>query len=188
MLKPIVIIIAIILLTACNTQEDVHSDNQIEESSMEMGNTNNVAKNSILTPIINNYLQLKNALVNDNSKDAAKAGKMLYETFKDFDKSKIEESKLKEYNEIVEDATEHGEHISTNADNIEHQREHFEMLSTDISDLIALLGTDRELYVDKCPMYNDGKGGKWISETKEIKNPYYGSDMMKCGSIVSTIK
>lgn len=191
MLKPIVTIIAIVLLTACNAKEGARSgeiNNHIEESSMEMGNTNNAETNTILTPIIDNYLQLKNALVKDNSKDAAKAGKLLYETFKGFDKSKIEKSKLKEYNEIVEDAKEHVEHISKNADNIEHQREHFEMLSTDISDLITLLGTDRTLYVDKCPMYNEGKGGKWISETKEIKNPYYGSEMMKCGSVISTIK
>lgn len=207
MLKSIIsIAIVSILLMSCNSEKESHSDDhhhsgsmsedhheheqngKVDESSMEMGNNTNVSKSSTLTPVIDTYIRLKNSLVQDDSKSAAKAGKMLFDSFKKLDKSKIEESKLKEYNEIVEDAMEHGEHIGENADNIDHQREHFEILSTNIVDLIKLLGTDRTLFVDKCPMYNDGKGGKWISETKEIKNPFYGDKMMKCGSIISTIK
>lgn len=205
MLKPIITIIVIALLTACNSQEDIHSDNDhkigemseehhsheqnnhTNESNKDMDSKSNISDNSIISPIISKYLQLKNSLVKDNSKDAADEGKMLFETFKNFDKSILEKSKLKEFGEIVEDAMEHAEHISGNANNIEHQREHFEILSTDINDLITLLGTDRTLYIVKCPMYNDSKGGKWISETKEIKNPFYGSKMMKCGSVISTI-
>lgn len=206
MLKSIIsIAIVSLLLMSCNSEksqseghhqsgsmtEDHHEhahNSNAEESGLEMGSTNKVSKNSILTPIIDNYLQIKNSLTQDNSKTAAKAGKMLYDSFKNLDKSKIETSKLKEYNEIVEDAMENAEHIGANGDKIDHQREHFEILSTDLNDLIVLVGADRELYVDKCPMYNDGKGAKWISETKEIKNPFLGGDMPKCGSIISTIK
>jgi hypothetical protein len=32
-------------------------------------------------------------------------------------------------------------------------------------------------------MADDNKGAVWISETKEIKNPYFGKDMATCGSI-----
>jgi len=207
MLKSIFSIgVVVLLLMSCNSENETHTEDhhqsgsmsedhhehehksKVEESIMDMGNTDNVPESSILTPIIDNYLKLKNALVQDNSKTAAKAGKTLFDSFENLDKSKIEKSNLKEYNEIVEDAMEHAEHIGENDDNIEHQREHFEILSTDLSDLIKLLGTDRTLFVDKCPMYNDGKGGKWISETKEIKNPFYGDKMMKCGSVISTIK
>jgi uncharacterized lipoprotein NlpE involved in copper resistance len=195
-----------LLLMSCNSEKESHSEDhhqsglmsedhnshenndKVEMSNMEMGNNTNVSKNSILTPIIDTYIRLKNSLVQDDGNSAAKAGKMLFDSFKKLNKSKIEESKLKEYNEIVEDALEHAEHIGENADNIDHQREHFEILSTDIVDLIKLLGTDRTLFVDKCPMYNDGKGAKWISETKDIKNPFLGGEMPKCGSIISTIK
>lgn len=44
------------------------------------------------------------------------------------------------------------------------------------------------LYVQKCPMANSNKGGIWLSTEKEIKNPYYGDDMLTCGSVVFTIK
>ncbi len=37
-------------------------------------------------------------------------------------------------------------------------------------------------------MYNDGKGGIWLSETKEIKNPYLGGKMPKCGTVQKEIQ
>ena len=70
-----------------------------------------------------------------------------------------------------------------NANNIAHQREHFALLSKDLNDLIVVFGTKRKLYQAFCPMYDDKKGAIWLSENKEIKNPYYGSKMLSCGSI-----
>jgi hypothetical protein len=32
-------------------------------------------------------------------------------------------------------------------------------------------------------MYKKGKGAFWLSETKEIKNPYLGKTMPTCGTI-----
>ena len=63
------------------------------------------------------------------------------------------------------------------------------MLSKDIADLIKTFGTGGQtLYKDFCPMASDGKGAIWISEVKEIKNPYLGSKMPECGSVKETIK
>ena len=39
------------------------------------------------------------------------------------------------------------------------------------------------LYHDHCPMAQDNKGAMWLSETKEIRNPYFGDKMMTCGSV-----
>ena len=57
------------------------------------------------------------------------------------------------YMEITESAKEHAEHIVKSP--IDHQREHFEALSTDMTDLVALLGTDKVIYQDYCPMANN---------------------------------
>ena len=95
----------------------------------------------------------------------------------------IPANKHKEYMEIAENAKENAEHISDNTGKIDHQREHLASLSKDVSDLITLFGTTQKLYQDYCPMYNDGKGAVWISEAKTIKNPYYGSKMLTCGSV-----
>jgi hypothetical protein len=37
-------------------------------------------------------------------------------------------------------------------------------------------------------MYNNNKGATWLSETKEIKNPYMGKKQPTCGSLKEEIK
>ncbi|RVT75377.1 DUF3347 domain-containing protein [Flavobacterium sufflavum] len=137
--------------------------------------------------IVTNYLALKNALTKDDGKAAAKAGKTLYTTFNAVKTNTIDAKLKKEYMDIAESAKEHAEHIGDNAGKIDHQREHFVLLSKDINDLIKLFGAKQKLYQDYCPMANEGKGAIWISELKDIKNPYYGSKMLNCGSIKKTL-
>ena len=133
--------------------------------------------------IISDYLKLKNALTKDDTKGAANAGKAIYATFNKVNTSAIDPKLKTEYIDIADDAKEHAEHIGDNGGKIDHQREHFAMLSKDVNDLIKIFGAKQKLYQDFCPMYNEGKGAIWISESKEIKNPYYGSKMLTCGSM-----
>ena len=139
-----------------------------------------------INEIVTNYLKLKNALIKDDSKGAANAGKALYATFNSLDANSLDAKLKTAYIDIKDDAKEHAEHIGDNAGKIEHQREHFAMLSKDIHDLIKTFGTTQKLYQDYCPMYDQGKSGYWISEIKEIKNPYYGAQMLTCGGIKKT--
>jgi hypothetical protein len=134
--------------------------------------------------IVSRYLLLKNALAKDDSKAAANAGKSLFEAFSTINPNTLEQKKKSFYLDIAESAKENAEHIGDNSGKIDHQREHFALLSRDISDLIKTFGRNgQKLYQDFCPMYNDGKGADWISETKEIKNPYFGKVMSACGSV-----
>jgi len=142
-------------------------------------------KNAATTSIIDAYIQIKNGLVADNKNDAVKGGTALLAAFAKFDMSTLKGDIHKEYMEIMESAKEHAEHIVKS--DIAHQREHFEVLSTDVNDLITLLGTEKTLYHDFCPMANNNKGAYWLSEVKEIKNPYFGAKMMKCGSVKKQI-
>ena len=145
------------------------------------------AKNFSIAPIVTDYLSLKNALVSDDDKAAASAGKKLLGTLNKVDMKTIPADKHKEFMEIFESAKENAEHIGENAGKIDHQREHLASLSEDLKDLVSLFGTSQTLYQDHCPMFNDGKGAVWFSENKEIKNPYYGSKMISCGKVQQTI-
>ena len=165
--------------------EPVVDAKQVEESVKEVEITKSNSSFSI-DIILDNYLKLKNALTKDDSKGAAEAGKELYATLKNANTDKIEAKLKKEYADIADDAKENAEHIGDNSGKIDHQREHFAMLSKDVNDLIKIFGTDKKVYKDYCPMYDQGKSGYWISETKEIKNPYYGSEMLTCGGITKT--
>lgn len=161
---------------------DTKEEGHIDKSSGMMDQGQKTSKS---TNIVADYLQLKNALVADDNDAAKKAGAELLATFSSFDASTYSSEQKEELIDIVEDAKEHAEHISESP--IHHQREHFETLSQDVLDFVTITGTDQTLYKDFCPMYNDNKGGMWLSETKEIKNPYYGSKMLNCGSIQKEI-
>lgn len=168
------------------TQNDTDSTMALIDATAkktEQQEVKEVAQNFSIAPIVKDYLVLKNALVADNDRAAANAGKQLFATLNKVDMKTIPANKHKEFMDIFENAKENAEHISDNAGKIDHQREHLASLSKDVSDLIALFGTTQKLYQDYCPMYNDGKGAVWISEAKAIKNPYYGSQMLTCGSV-----
>ena len=168
------------------TQNDTDSTMALIDATAkktEQQEVKEVAQNFSIAPIVKDYLVLKNALVADNDRAAANAGKQLFATLNKVDMKTIAANKHKEFMDIFENAKENAEHIGDNAGKIDHQREHLASLSKDVSDLIALFGTTQKLYQDYCPMYNDGKGAVWISEAKAIKNPYYGNQMLTCGSV-----
>ena len=112
----------------------------------------------------------------------------MVKAFTGFNKAILTPDQAKVYNDIEDDAREHAEHIGSNAGNIKHQREHFDMLSNDIYQLVKTFGGGQKLYYDHCPMYNDGKGANWISETKDIANPYLGKAMPTCGTVKEELK
>lgn len=134
--------------------------------------------------ILSDYFTLKDALVGDDAKKAAQSGTKLVASLKAFDMSKYSKEQKKDLADIIEDATEHAEHISKSP--IDHQREHFKTLSKDMTDLVAITGTKSTLYEQFCPMYD--KGSAWLSTSKEVRNPYYGSGMLKCGKVQKTIQ
>ena len=168
------------------TEGQTNMDSKMANKSMVQPSVK-VERSKSATAIIDNYLALKDALVADNSNKASSSGKTLFDAFAEFDISAHPKSQQKELAEIIEDASEHAEHIFENSGNIDHQREHFEILSTDINDLVIIIGSDRTLYQTFCPMYNKNEGGVWLSASREIKNPFYGSKMMKCGSVQQEI-
>jgi hypothetical protein len=138
--------------------------------------------------MVGNYLQLKNALTKDNSNDAATAGKTLSDGFAKLDQSVLTPTQKKSYTDIADDAKEMAEHIGISAGKLPHQREHFDMLSKDMLDLVKLFGAGQPLFVDHCPMYNNNKGADWLSEAKDIKNPYLGTKMSTCGAVKEELK
>ena len=190
-MKNIILGLAITVLTlaACNNKSNKSVESQNKDNSTQTFAPVKDTKNTVsILSIINAYLHLKNAFVIDNTTGAATAGKALETVFKNFDQSTLTPAQKKTFDNIVEDATEHAEHIGKNGGNILHQREHFELLSKDIYDLIKVFGTEQVLYKDFDQMYNKGKGAFWISETQEIENPYMGKAMLKSGEIQETIK
>ena len=200
--------LSIILISACNNnsskndnkthdmnnmtkdtiQHAVTTDDK-EVTTVAVTYTNVDAKAAAsIKEIVDLYLLIKNALANDNGSEAANKAKAMGEVIGKLDKSLLTAEQKKVFDGIEEELKEHAEHIGKNGDKIEQQRSHFSMLSEVVYDLAKAFGAGQPLYHDHCPMYNENKGAMWLSEMKEVKNPYFGSKMITCGSVMEIFK
>jgi len=44
------------------------------------------------------------------------------------------------------------------------------------------------MYQDHCAKAKENQGAMWMSENKEIKNPYFGAKMPTCGTVEEVIR
>lgn len=166
-----------------DSQAAIHSEMNHDNMSASKTMMDSNAQNSDAKQVLVDYMVLKDALVATNKDEAAKAGKVLVSSLSGFNVSSFTSEQQKELKDIIEDAIEHAEHIGKSE--MDHQREHFKTLSKDIMDMVAITGTENTLYQQFCPMYDGGSA--WLSMNKDIKNPYYGSKMLKCGKVQKEI-
>lgn len=181
-LKVSVVTVMLFAISFANAQQKSNMDHS--KMKMNNGKMMSMKSDAKAEAILGDYFSLKDALVGDDSKKVAIAGSKLAISLKAFSASKYSAADKKELADIVDDATEHAEHISKSP--IDHQREHFKTLSKDISDLVAITGTKIKLYEQFCPMYQ--KGSTWLSKSNEVRNPFYGSKMLTCGKVQRTIQ
>ena len=186
---------AVATLAACNSNSNKSSKSQNGSDGSQVNSQTDNAKTASdatnrfsIKEIVSQYLQIEIGLADDNGKNTANAGKAFIESIDKMDKTSLTAEKSKIWDDISADAKEMAEHIGENPDKLEHQREHFLMLSNDIYDLVKAFGSDQVLYKIFDQMSNDGKGAFWLSDTKEIKNPYMGKAMLNSGTIQEEIK
>lgn len=183
--------ITIGFMACSNNENSIESTTVNKDTSSQSVSTNNSieqTKSGTINDVVSGYLSLKNALTNDNANEAASAAKGINESLTKVNEAALTADQKKVYDDVKDDIREHAQHIADNSSKIDHQREHFDLLSRDIIDLVKATGSSQTLYRDFCPMYNNKKGAYWLSETKEIKNPYYGKEMLKCGEVKEEIR
>lgn len=153
-----------IVITSCGGKsESTSADAQPQ--------TETTSTNEALKPILTAYFQLKDALVGDDAAKAKEAASALLAITGEYG-NKLNES----LNAIA--AT----------DDIKAQRTAFETLSMNLYD-IAKAGTlGMTVYKQFCPMAFDNKGAFWLSDNKQVMNPYFGSSMLRCGSVKEELK
>jgi len=133
------------------------------------------------------YFGLKDALI---ANDGVTASSKAKELFKAIDKVPMDKMAAEPHTVWMKYMTKlsyDAEHIK-GVTETDHQREHFSSLSKNMFEVMKVIKPSYTIYYDHCPMYNDGKGGDWISKESAIKNPFYGSQMLSCGKTVETIK
>lgn len=185
--KATLISIAFVLcLVSCNNSHDktvtgtkVNDSAAAITSIPKQGSDTSSAKS-----IVAGYLQIKNALANDDGPGAADGGQALADAISHMDTASLNDKEKKAFTDVADDIKENAEHCRIHGKKIEHQREHFEMITEDMYSLVKSLPLTQPLYYDYCPM----KKYNWLSESKEIRNPYFGKKMPDCGSVKEVIK
>lgn len=126
--------------------------------------------------LLDAFYKLKDALVSSNPTMASTYAGELAMAINRTDKQTVNDDAKAA---LLKDA----DAISSSKD-IKLQREKFATLSNNIFELAKTvkLSTD-PVYLQYCPM----KKASWLSNTKAIKNPYFGSAMLTCGSIKTTL-
>lgn len=121
--------------------------------------------------VLSDYIAIKNALVNGDSKAATQAATRLEQYLKE-EKSFDQKDALLKSTEVV-----------AKAGGLEQQRAAFNDLSVNIWKLVKNTAKLKDpVYYQYCPM----KKAYWVNMEKDIKNPYYGSAMLTCGKVVET--
>ena len=145
-----------------------------KKSDAKMDQSMAMFKDAKLGAAYEHYIHLKDALVASNRGEANKAAGELEKSLRDVSGS----AKAAEVTSKI-----------MNASSLEDQRKSFSLLSNEMATLVKggklSMGM---LYLEYCPMANNNAGAFWLSNQKEIKNPYFGDKMLKCGSVKETIQ
>jgi len=146
-----------------------HDHDKMDVTGMKMTpefNDRNIAE------VYEHYEHIKNDLVGSNSGDAQKGAVMLNSAL---EKIKDSQAALTASKRIA------------NSFDLKVQRKAFFQLSNEIEGLLRGHIKSGKIYKDFCPMAF-GKGAHWLSSIEDIRNPYYGANMINCGKVAEVIE
>ena len=136
-----------------------------------------------LTAVVESYFLIKNNLVKDQM--PTNAVQTLTQALAKVSTDGTGKDNAK-WEKIKSGLTEATAKIKASKD-IASARTHFSSLSTQVIKLTETYKLNTAVvYKDYCPMAFDNKGGYWLSETEDIKNPYFGASMLTCGEVKQT--
>ena len=190
----VTVLAAVILIASpffCNRKDDKSANETAEEKQKPISANNTDVFNQSFTQLINAYIDLKNALVASDAEKATAAAQNLRTAS---DSLKVNEIKGDSTGVIKETALTYTSTISGSAQalvadkDIEGKRKEFGNIADAMWTLTRTVRYGgKKLYWEYCPMAFDNKGAYWISYERDIKNPYFGSKMMNCGSVEDSI-
>ncbi len=169
-------IAVVVLLMACNgtAQKATGSKDTVSVKDVAVDDASRPTfKDEKVALIYTEYLKLKDDLVATKFEESKVSAKSLSASLKGYagcENTAVIATKIE------------------NAKDISVQRAEFTSLSADVIALFKHAAvTNGTIYVQHCPMANNGNGGDWLASEKKIQNPYYGSEMMECGAVIEEI-
>ncbi len=155
-----------------SSQSHSHTAVDIEDNISEPDTTDHQHKEYLAT-LLDHYLDLKNALTNDEFETAKTHLRSLHTEV-------MQNSEMNQHHRSMAEA------ISSagEAENLTQLRQSFIDISDHLIRVIPNQGYAEELFIQYCPMADNGNGAKWLSDNKKIENPYFGQQMPGCGEVI----
>lgn len=176
-------IMAITLVTACGNQQKAKEEHAghnhtVAEHGKDVPLTQTSAlvslKDDQLNAIYQHYVHLTNALIKGDLAEAKIASNAIELGSKTLPNG----SGLSSLSAKISAAT-----------SLDSQRILYADLSNEFIAKVKSSGLSAgEIYVEYCPMALNDKGASWLSNQKEIRNPYFGEHMLNCGEVKETLK
>lgn len=141
-----------------------------------------------LQAVVQSYFGIGRSLAGDQLTAASEAYKRTLEAFERVDAGELSEEQLAEWKKLA-DALKAALVKGSAAPDIDQSRQSFHQLSQALTEAIerfGFAGTD-SVYVLYCPMAFDNTGARWLQDSKDVLNPYFGEMMLTCGSVEDMI-
>ncbi|WP_187262941.1 efflux RND transporter periplasmic adaptor subunit [Pontibacter beigongshangensis] len=142
---------------------------------------------SQFSALVAHYLAIKNALVASEAGAARTEAGNFIKALNQVDMSLLNEEPHKRWMELLPALKLNAEAIQKLQD-LEKQRIAFSPLSNHMIEAVELFGVQQVAYKQSCPMADNDAGAFWLSEQKEIRNPYFGQSMLSCGDTEKTYR
>ena len=166
--------------TNSETKENHSNLNERVKVSIEFQNQ--------LKTVFNDYIKLKDALVKDDSKNVSEYAKGLLNNLSQVDMKLLTDSNShNHWMSLIKEIKAATISISNTSD-IKEQRNHFKNLSFNLTNAVLVFGVNEIVYSQFCPMADNNKGAYWLSKEEKVLNPYFGNEMLTCGSLEQIIE
>ena len=149
---------------------------------------------SALTPVVEEYLDLKEKLVEEKTEDAVVSAEKLTKLLKEINSTGLDDKARDTWKRLADTMT---TNLKTIADSreIEPMRKAFDPLSEAFAKIVMGFrhAMPDSLFLYHCPMAIDQQGAYWIESSQDVKNPYFGEtpykgqQMLKCAELVEKI-
>ena len=140
-----------------------------------------------LKMVFNDYVILKDALVKDDSDISKKAANDMLISLGKIDMDLLTDKNAFNHWMSIAKGIEVSANSIAGTTQIKEQRNNFKGLSAQLTLAVQLFGIDQKVFKQFCPMADNNKGAYWLSLENEIRNPYFGAAMHKCGSVEKVI-
>jgi hypothetical protein len=153
----------------------------LEDNTSTFNNSYNI--------LLSAYIGVKDALIASDTTKATAAARVLAVAA---DSLKVNE--IKGDSMLKETARNFASTVSSSAlgmaaePNLNAKRKEFQIIADAMWTLTQTVQYDgQKLYWHYCPMAFDNSGAYWMSNERLVRNPYFGNEMLECGSVQDSL-